>query len=139
MGIIWTKYLLDEVMASELPWSYVVGEVKELRDELVKRDFDEAKKEFEDVVGCTFVYLTGITGVNLPLVRHFGKGAAERWIARINVWKDIFNFHGVVFHKSVLTGGGNYRKRHKVEAALRKGGYNDEIKWDTLEVMIDFE
>lgn len=138
MGILWTKQILAEVMASKLPFSYVWGEVLELKDELVKWDLGEAKKEWDDVTGCFLVWLTGIIGVSFPILPFFGKGAADRWIKRLEVWKNIFELHGVEFHRQYLTGGGNYRKRNKIKKAFKEAGYKGQIDWDRLD-FIDFE
>ena len=136
--ILWTGEVLANVMASKLPFSYVIGEVIELKDEVVKLDFAEARKEWDDVVGCFLVWLTGVTGISFPLLPFLGKGAADRWIARRVVWARIFDLHGVEFHRRYLTGGGNYCKRSRVKKAFSSAGYTDQIRWELLD-FIDFE
>lgn len=137
--ILWTKQILAEVMASRLPFSYVWGEVLELKDEVIKLDFAEARKEWDDVVGCFLVWLTGIIGVSFPLLPFLGKGAADRWVSRLSVWQHIFDLHGVEFHRQYLTGGGNYCKRSKIKKAFFAAGYKGQIDWSVLELIINFE
>lgn len=136
--VLWTKQILAEVMASKLPFSYVWGEVLELKDEVIKLDFAEARKEWDDVVGCFLVWLTGIIGVSFPLLPFLGKGAADRWVSRLNVWVRIFDLHGVEFHRRYLTGGGNYCKRSKIKKAFFSAGYKGQVDWDVLD-FINFE
>ena len=136
--ILWTREVLDNVMSGRLPFSYVVGEAIELKDEVVKLDLAEARKEWDDVVGCFLVWLTGIIGVSFPLLPFLGKGAADRWVSRLSVWQHIFDLHGVEFHRQYLTGGGNYCKRSKIKKAFSSAGYTDQIRWELLD-FIDFE
>lgn len=137
--ILWTGEVLAEVMASKLPFSYVWGEVLELKDELVKLDFTEARKEWDDVIGCFLVWLTGVSGMSFPLLPWLGKGAADRWVSRLEVWQTIFLLHGVEFHRRYLTGGGNYRKLSKVKKAFKEAGCENLVNKDVLDFIIDFE
>lgn len=136
--MIWTKQILRNVMASKLRFSYVLGEMLELLDELVKLDFAQALNEWEDVTGCFLVWLTGITGISFPLLPFFGKGAAERWISRLIVWETIFDLHGMKFHRQYLLNGGNYCKKSKIIKSFRLAGYSGHIYWEKLQ-FIKFE
>ena len=131
-----TLFVLDKIMASKLSLSYVLGECKELLDEVIKRDWEEAKKEWEDVCGTFLVWLTGVLGIGFKLRKGFGLGAAERWKQRLDVWERIFELHEVTFDKSYLNKGGNYRKKKKVQFAL--DNVNTQMD-ESLLSFIDFE
>lgn len=116
--MITTKWLLKNVMASKLPFSYVWGEILELAEAIASLDATEASCELQDVIANGAVWFTGVTGLNLYLVKGFGLSAASRWVKRHETWELIFQAHGVEFHKSYLTGGGNFCKKSKIRKAL---------------------
>lgn len=133
-----TDYVRKEILSGPITIRYTLGEMKELWDELCKGDWIEARKELDDVGGCITLYVAQLTGWNLPIIRGFGHGAIVRWIDRRKSWCAVFSHHGMVFHKRYLfcaktgTGGGNFRKRHKVEAALQRAGYTGPVDYDGL-------
>ena len=126
---MWTKQVIDKIMASKLDFEYVKGEWNEFVDEVRNKNYAAAYDEWEDTTGCFLVWLTGKTGISLPILPGFGLGAVVRWHERLITWEIIFGKHGVDFDKKYLVNGGNYRKRHKVEKALRLAGYEGEIEW----------
>lgn len=93
-------------------WADVMSEVREL---VSARSRAELVEEFWDVVMTFQLWLLGF-GVDLPLVmprRHHWK--FERRRAR---WMIIFAREGLRFSPKYLRNGGNYKKAHKVRAAL---------------------
>jgi len=133
-----TDFVRNDILSGPITIRYTLGECKELWDELVKRDWEEARKELDDVGGCVTLYIAQVTGWNLPILRNFGHGAIVRWIDRHESWNKVFAHHGMTFHKKFLfcaktgTGGGNFRKKHKVAAALQRAGYTGPVDYDGL-------
>lgn len=126
--MVTTKWLLENVMASKLPFSYVWGEILELVEAVLCFDVEEASCELQDVIANGAVWFTGKTGVNVRLHKGFGLSAAQRWVKRHETWELIFRAHGVEFHKSYLTGGGNFRKKSKIRKALAHVGVELNLK-----------
>lgn len=129
---MWSHDVLDNITSGKLDWEYTWGEYIEFWDEVKKRNWSEARKEWDDLTGCTLVWFTGVTGISLPLLPLCGKGAAKRWKSRLVKWELIFESHDVEFDRRYLSGGGNYRKKHKVTKALRAAEYKGKIKFEEL-------
>lgn len=136
--MVTTKWLLKNVMASKLPFSYVWGEILELAEAVCQLDLEEMSCELQDVIANGAVWLTGWTGVNIPLFPGLGLSAAQRWIKRHETWELIFQAHGATFNKSYLTGGGNFRKKSKIRKALAH--LNIELDLEAIRsLQIEFE
>lgn len=133
-----TDYVRKDILAGPITLSYTLGECRELWDEIKVLNWKEARAELDDVGGCLTLLIAQATGLNLPILPGFGHGAVVRWIERRKTWERIFSVYGMVFHRSFLfdpttgQGGGNFRKRHKVESALRRAGYLGSVDYDGL-------
>ncbi len=121
-------WLHENTMASKLPGSYVWGEVKELWVEILALNGKGIAEEWSDVCCCGALWLYGIGLLPgwVPLPEAMGGYSARKFTARRDVWKRIFEHHGLEFHKRYLTGGGNYAKLAKVCAALALAGLEME-------------
>lgn len=135
--LIWSKEACEKFTSGSFTISYVMGEVKELWEEVKKFNLEEASKEWDDVIACGSIWVSCNSGVNIPLFSGFGLGAVKRWEARQQVWTSIFRAHGLVFDKRYLSGGSNYKKKKKWVLALKEAGYQGEINYD-LE-LVDWE
>ena len=118
--VFWAKDIRIGLMAKDVDLSYIAGEVEELKEELIKRDLKEAAKEWDDVTGLTCIWIYQMTGINLPIIRNFGRGAVLRWYDRNIVWKEIFKYHGIPWEQKVLGGGSNFNKISKIKKAVKE-------------------
>lgn len=117
-------WMRSEVMASDLPWSYVIGEWQELLAEVRAGSLAGIREEWSDVTCCAGLYLAarGWLPGWMPILPGMGLYAARKFVARRAVWARIFAHHGAQFSRRYLTGGGNYAKLRKVKAALALAG-----------------
>lgn len=128
------NYMISEVMAGPVSFSYWKGEVEELREELSQLNWRGVREEWSDVSCMGMLMLVEripILGV-LPILPGLGLLAAKKFDARRAVWARIFKRHGVEFHRRYLIHGGNYAKLEKIKTALSLGGYKGEIDEDWL-------
>jgi len=106
--------------ASELPttgmnWKYVLGEVHELWEEILKRDIQGILSEACDVYSCATCAILTTTGVDLPIL---WTRSARGWLHREGVWKQILAKEGLAYKVEYLRYGSNYHKPEKVTKVL---------------------
>jgi len=132
----WPTYghMRSEVMASDMAWSYVIGEWQELLAEIRSANFAGIREEWSDVSCCAGLYLAavGIVPGWMPILPGLGLYAARKFIARRVTWARIFAHHGLEFDRRYLTGGGNFAKMRKVKAALGLAGFTGRIDAEWL-------
>jgi hypothetical protein len=129
-------------MASDLPWSYVLGEWQELLAEVRSANLAGIREEWSDVVCCCGLYLAaaGFVPGWMPILPGLGLYAARKFTARRTVWARIFAHHGLGFHRRYLTGGGNFAKLRKVRAALGLAGHFEvDAEWLRAEGIVTEE
>jgi hypothetical protein len=121
-------------MASDMAWSYVIGEWQELLAEIRSANFAGIREEWSDVSCCAGLYLAavGIVPGWMPILPGLGLYAARKFIARRVTWARIFAHHGLEFDRRYLTGGGNFAKMRKVKAALGLAGFTGRIDAEWL-------
>lgn len=109
-------WMSDNVLASVLPGSYVLGEVEELLAEVRTLNWSGMSEEWSDVTCCAQLWLhgKGVLPGWIPLLPGLGLYAARKFTARRQVWERIFDHHNTAFDKRYLVGGGNYAKSRKV-------------------------
>ena len=125
-------WVRSEVMASDLPWSYVLGEWQELLAEVRSANLAGIREEWSDVSCCCGLYLAAAGWIPgwMPILPGLGLYAARKFTARRVTWARIFAHHGVEFHRRYLTGGGNFAKIKKVKAALELAGHFEiDAEW----------
>ena len=133
---VWSiGYYKATVESSPLGWSYVLGEGKEIFEELGELNFLEALIETQDFALCALSQFAEILPISwFPVLPGLGRYSALKFYARLAVWQEIFSIHGVDKDAKLhLAGGGNYHWQGKVRAALRSAGYLDEPKWHLIE------
>jgi Na+-driven multidrug efflux pump len=109
--MIWTA----DLPATGMDWKYVMGEVRELWEEILKRNAQGILSEACDVYTCTLCAILTYTGVNLPVL---WTRSARGWLHRVEVWKHILAGEGLVFKVEYLRYGSNYHKQDKVYKVL---------------------
>jgi hypothetical protein len=102
--------------------AHIFDECRELVEEVIKRDPQGIREEFWDVLMHAQLYAHEHTGwdwkILLPM-SHLVKFARRR-----RTWQKIFSAEGLTFEARFLKNGSNFKKAHKVAAALelaRKG------------------
>ena len=116
--------LVDEVLAGPVTREYWLGEVEELRVELVARNWSGIREEWSDVacLGLAHLHAQGWPVRWLPLLPGLGLYAARKFEKRLETWRRIFDHYGVEYRREHLIGGGNFAKVRKVRAALLLAG-----------------
>ena len=107
----------EELMAAPMTFSFVVGEVQELVEEIRYLRLSSIWEEWNDVMFCLLLWGLPYTG-NLPMLPGLGKASEDKLVERLKVWKEIFHTHNLVFDKKYLVAGSNYKKEAKIQAAL---------------------
>jgi len=121
-------------LAGPMTWAFCIGEMQELREAIAERDAAHAWEEWNDVTLCLLAWASEHFPVLgwMPILPGLGLLSAEKFAARISVWEDIFEHHGVQFRKEHLFAGSNYRKAHKVVRVLGLGGVEEsdvDLEW----------
>ena len=130
---MWTKGVLETGMSTEMGFAYVKGEVREL---LEARTLNEVYSEWNDVIACSLLAITNMTGINLPFFPMFGKKSVLAWFERLKVWEDIFVLHVMELHPEYLNSGSNYKKKWKIEKALESAGFDGTIQWENTLLIV---
>lgn len=108
-------YWTNKLPQTKLNWSYVCLEIKEFFRELKNCNVKRMMEEACDIYTVAMCAITTTTGIGIPL---FWTWSAKEWIDRIEIWKSIFEKHGLPFKAEYIRYGGNYNKLWKVEKAL---------------------
>ena len=108
-------YWTHKVPQTKLNWSYVNLEIKEFFKELKDCNVKGMIREACDVYTVVMCVITTVTGIGIPLLWTW---SAKEWVDRIEVWKSIFEKHGLPFKVEYIRYGSNYNKLWKVEKAL---------------------
>jgi hypothetical protein len=114
--MLWSKTIAEEVLGAPMSFGYLLGEVRELLDEVVALNWSGIREEWSDVCYSWWAWLYCWLGVNLPALGAWY--AYEKFLARFAVWESIFDENGLKFHRRYVRGGSNHQKPHKVAAAL---------------------
>jgi hypothetical protein len=108
------KWCIENINSGDtMSFGAVKAEVQEL---FASRSISEAKEEIGDVLYFSYCWLQSNLGINMPMMG--AMGSVHKFVDRLDVWKDIFEDHGYDFSPKYLVGGSNYKKQHKVDAAL---------------------
>jgi hypothetical protein len=119
-----------------MSFSYLLSEVRELIEAIVELDADHVLEEWNDVMLCALIWLSRFLPLGwVPLRSGMGRSSVIKFEARIAVWLEIYAHHGRTFRKEYMSGGSNYRKRHKVQTALRRAGQTD-VDWQWVEARV---
>jgi hypothetical protein len=108
-----SKWCNENLNACPMKWDGFRDEFVEL---LEARDWENFKEEVADVMYSGLCALHTSTGISLPMIG--AKDTIKKIEKRLIVWEEIFTNAGFKFKIKYLKGGSNYKKLHKVEAAL---------------------
>lgn len=136
---MWTiGFYKSQFQAAPMTWSFCFGEMKELVEAVRNADIDNAREEWNDVCVCVQAWLSEYLPIDwAPILPGLGLSSAQKFAARRAVWQQIFDHHGVYFHRKYLFKGGNYRKRHKVAFALAQGGLaGEEVDYEWVDTFV---
>ena len=108
-----------EFTAAPMTFAYAMGEVWELVVEVLRANPAGIREEWCDAACCLQLWLYDVLGHRRDWEMVLGGVTAmEKFIARYAVWEKIFQEHGLRFEIRYVVNGGNYKKPHKVAAAL---------------------
>ena len=94
--------------------------MKELGEEIKKRDWPAIKDEAGDVMYSAQMIAHQKSGINFPMIG--ADGSIKKFQDRRAIWKQIFKDHGGEFHTDYLKGGSNYARPEKIQKALGMAG-----------------
>ena len=123
----------NSFLASPMTWEFCLGEFDELVEAVQERNVDHIREEWNDVTLCLQAWLSRVLPIGwFPILPGLGLSSARKFAARISVWQQIFDYHGIDFHKESLFDGSNFRKQHKVIRVLGRSGVPPEkidLQW----------
>lgn len=111
-----TSKNIREAMGSAPTVSQLKAEILELVDEVLALNLTATIDEGSDVAWFVYAIAYDRTGLVIPAV-----GAGKCWakfLARRQVWEDIFAQHGLVYHPRYTAGGTNFNRPEKVSRAI---------------------
>ena len=109
--MLWTS----DLPTTGMGWKFVLGEVVELFIEIIHLNLHGIISEACDVYTCAMCALETTIGRPVPIL---WRRTYNEWLARVEVWKEIFADHGLEWHVRYISGGGNYRRPEKIRVAL---------------------
>lgn len=103
------------IFSSQLPtvgleWWYVMGEVRELVDEVKQLNFVGIVDELCDVYTCSMCAIGTSCGIPMPI---FWMRTWNRWARRVDFFKWYLSEIGLEFKMEYLRYGSNYERAHK--------------------------
>lgn len=106
--------------ASDLPttgmsFKYVIGEIQELWEEVLKANVGGVISETCDVYTCAMCAIHNNFGIDTPIL---WTKTAKEWFHRVEVFKQILSDRGLTFKVEYLRYGANYHKPHKVDKVI---------------------
>lgn len=107
------KWCHDNLNSDRIRFTNVLSEIKEV---LQSTSRSELVEELGDVLYFTYCWLYSRFGINLKMKG--AMGSVNKFIKRLDIWKEIFRTNGLEFNTKYLVNGSNYEKRYKVLMAL---------------------
>lgn len=98
-----------------ISFSYIIGEIKEVIQEINKHNLNGIVSELCDVWTCTLCWITEITNINLPVI---WQKSAKSTIIRLQYWDIIFKLNNLQFDPKCLCNGANWKKPDKQILAI---------------------
>jgi hypothetical protein len=106
----------SEICCYKMSFGYVVGEMKEVWEEVVKFDVGGVCSEMLDVYSCGMVWLSDVLGMDLYVVDNKNvRGWKERW----DWWKVWLGDKGYEFKAEYMRYGANYNRKEKRDRVLK--------------------
>jgi hypothetical protein len=100
--------------------SHWFNESLEVLEALSRLQFSEAKLELQQVIFGCLIWLHQVTDIDFYL---WGcSDAVQEFYNRRKVWLEIFRLYDLEFRSEYLDGGSNFRRPHKIKAALKAAG-----------------
>jgi hypothetical protein len=112
-----SEFIVRYSSGSGYEFSHARDEFLELVEEITKFNRAGVVEEFDDTVMTVQLWLHCLTGWDWTML--VSERTFKKYRLRMKVWQRIFSRCGLEFHPRYLRGGGNYRRAHKREAALR--------------------
>ena len=126
----------SNVCCYDMSWDYVVGEMKELWDEIKGFNLKEMWSELLDVYSCGMVWLSGVSGYDLYIVNNKSiRGWKERW----DWWKEWLSGWELEFDEQYMDMGANYKRGSKRRYVLKYAVSEqmDICLWDFCKKYVD--
>jgi len=100
----------SEICCYKMSLAYVVGEMKEVWEEILKGDVKGVASELLDVYSCGMVWLSDVSGLDLYVIEN---KSVVGWAARWTWWKEWLNGQGLEFKAEYMRQGANYLREEK--------------------------
>jgi hypothetical protein len=101
--------------------AHICRESWEVAEALFHRDITGAKLEMEQVMYAIQMMLHQYTGKDFDLA--WCSNTVQEFYNRRTIWLQLFKDLDIPFCSSYLDGGSNFRRTHKIVAALAAAGY----------------
>ena len=119
----------NQVPATKLNWKYVLGEIQELKKEIINMNIKGIRNELCDVYTCSMCAIETSTGIPMPI---FWMRSANVYNQRVKFFETYLNRIGLKFKIKYLRYGGNYKKAEKRRKVFELA-VNDQLKGEHYE------
>jgi NTP pyrophosphatase (non-canonical NTP hydrolase) len=117
MEMIDARWCITNINSGDaISFSAVKGEFDELLEAVMNSDWENFKEEVGDTLYFTYCWMYSKYKINLPMIG--AMSSVKKFVARLEVWENIFKENGLEFNKKYLVNGSNYKKIDKVNKAL---------------------
>jgi hypothetical protein len=107
----------SDVCCYKMSFGYVLGEVVEVWEEVLKLDVGGVWSELLDVYSCGMVWLSDVIGYDLYIINN---KSIRSWSGRWGWWKRWLNACGLEFKAEYMRNGANFKRKAKREWVLEE-------------------
>jgi hypothetical protein len=119
----------SDVCCWKMSWSYVVGEMEEVWEEVIDFNLKGIWSELLDVYSCGMVWLSDVSGVDLYIVNN---KSISGWSKRWGWWKRWLGACGLEFKAEYMRNGANFKRKSKRDWVLKEAIMDQEGIIDLL-------
>jgi len=116
----------SEVSCYRMSLGYVLGEVGEVLEEVVKLDWNGFVSELVDVYSCGIVWFWDWVGIDGWVIK---SSSMREWDKRWEWWKKWLQDNGLYFRREFMRVGANYKRKRKRELVFGFA-YGSEVHID---------
>lgn len=113
----WSEFVATYSSGYPYRFRHFLSEVEELIEAICDRSWSGIVEEFGDTIMTFQLWLGWFLGMDFQMV--LPSYVYDKFDARMEGWRKVFAAEGLEFRNKYLVSGGNYKRKHKREAALR--------------------
>ena len=118
-----SQYIVEYTSGDRVLFGNIVDEVKEFLEEVFKFNREGMSEEWQDVLHFIQLWLYWRFKIDGEVWK-FTKDSVQKFMNRVKVWHDIYEYVGL--KKDISNFCGNYKRPEKVVKQLAKFGIDEE-------------